>query len=147
MGNRSFLTNNFYLVARCKNVWMCYSAIYNWVFDSSLFVCETIPFLKQTKTKWLPSLSRTVRPPYQVSKTFSSSMTLEILSLGVLSMRSPIVILFLPLCATGTSRTCLHIASAASGPHSELRKASLSFAECISKNWMTLQQIVSWAVI
>src|ERR1700744_4443210 len=96
----------------------------------------------------LPSPRRTTRPPYQVSKTISSSITFDIKSCGVLSMYSPRVRTF-PSLPPGTlkSRTSLARASAASVHHSELRKESVRLDDSLSKNWITLQQIVFCAVV
>lgn len=92
---------------------------------------------------WLPSPMRTTRPPCQVLKTFSSSITLPIKCLGVRSIKSPSVEAR-PCFPHGTlkSRTCLHMASAASGPQSELRNDLSAREVSLFRKSITDQQTV-----
>lgn len=80
-----------------------------------------------------PSPIRTVLQSCHVSNTFSSSMTLEMNSLGVQSIKCPIVSGVVPPLTIGNSRTWSHMTSTTSGPHSEFLKGSLSRFVLLSK--------------
>src|SRR5690554_1253592 len=97
------------------------------------------------RKRLLPSPSKAILPPNQVSYTFSSIIILEMRSFGVSSIRSPKV-KFLPK-VIENSRTTLHMASAASLLHSVFRNVLLTFRDPEVSRSIIIQQTVLSTVV
>lgn len=136
--------NAVYLVARLE----VKAPTLNRIENTLVHRLYTLYRAPQGKEDMLTIAKKNRLPPYQVSKTISSSMTFAIKCLGVLSTYAPRVST-LPSLPPGIlkGRTSLARASAASGPHSEQRKESFRLEDSLSEKWTTIQHTVFCAVV